>query len=252
MELTTAQKLADLNRRFYEDHAAGYARARATPQPGIRRILAMIPPGARVLEIGCGDGKVARALVADSDVAAYFGLDLSPAMLARAAVMGDEGQKHLRRPSSVVRPSFALADLTSPDWPRVLPPEPFTYILAFAVLHHLPGFETRARVLRTLAEHLAPGGACAVSNWQFARSERLKRRIVPWSTLGLSENDVEPGDYLLTWERNKRSGLRYVHILDEAEARRMAAGAGLRVVEVFRADGVSGDLADYVRMRKSG
>lgn len=243
MELTTARKLADLNRRFYDDHAAAYAHTRSTPQPGVSRILALIPPGARALEVGCGDGKVARLLVAGGVVSEYLGLDLSPAMLdrARAAVTGGDR-----------RPSFALADLTSPDWPRVLPPHPFDWVLAFAVFHHLPGFETRARVLHTLAAHLAPGGTLAMSNWQFARSERLRRRVVPWSALSLAEADVEPGDFLLSWERSHRRGLRYVHLLDEAEARTLAGAAKLEVTDVFRADGVSDDLADYVVMRKPG
>lgn len=90
-----------------------------------------------------------------------------------------------------------------------------------------------------------------MSNWQFTRSERLKTRIVPWSALGLDAGDVEAGDYLLSWERNGKRGLRYVHVLDEAEARRMAAVAGLSVTEVFRSDGVTGDLADYVTMVKA-
>ena len=293
MELTTAQQLADLNRRFYEDHAAAFARSRSTPQPGIQRVLAMIPHGARVLEIGCGDGKVARALAANSGVSAYLGLDLSPAMLERARVnlTQDErspretapghlalgfrnssfvilhsslGIRHssfgIRHSSFSIRHSsfgtlrghfsFALADFVDPGWTRALPPEPFDNVLAFAVFHHLPGGQTRAHVLRTLGERLAPGGALVMSNWQFVRSQRLQRRIVPWSTLNMSEADVEPGDYLLTWERNHRRGLRYVHLLDEAEARRMAEAAGLHVVEVFCSDGVSNDLADYVIMQK--
>src|SRR3989304_5519817 len=91
MELTTARKLADLNRRFYEDHAIAFAHPRAAPQPGVRRILAMIPGGATVLELGCGDGKAAQALAAGSQIAAYLGPDLSPALLERARkVTGDE------------------------------------------------------------------------------------------------------------------------------------------------------------------
>lgn len=91
-----------------------------------------------------------------------------------------------------------------------------------------------------------------MSNWQFTRSERLRQRIVAWSALNLTEADIEPGDHLLSWERNNRRGLRYVHLLDEAEARQMAAAAGLTVMEVFRSDGVTGDLADYVQIRESG
>jgi hypothetical protein len=69
--------------------------------------------------------------------------------------------------------------------------------------------------------------------------------------LNLSGSAVEPGDYLITWERHRRRGLRYVHLLDEAEARQLAEAARLDVVEVFHSDGVSNDLADYVIMHKS-
>ena len=257
MELTTTQTLADLNRRFYEDHALAFADSRPRLYSGVKRILALISPGARVLELGCGDGKVARALAANSKIAAYLGLDLSPIMLDRA-------RAGLPYPSGTIAPEakrsgggaegwgFALADLTSPDWPRALPPQPFDWILAFAIFHHLPGFTARVQILRTLADHLASGGTFVMSNWQFTRSKRLQQRIVPWSALNLAEADVEPGDYLLSWERNNRRGLRYVHVLGETEARQMAQAAGLIVVEVFRSDGVTDDLADYAQMRKSG
>ena len=244
MNPAIAARLADLNRRFYLEHALDFARRRSTPQPGIVRVLARIPAGARVLEIGCGDGKVARTLSAGPKVSAYLGLDLDPTLLERA------GRKTGNSISSlpIHRFAFAQCDLTSRDWPRVLPPEPYDWILAFSVFHHLPGSQARAEILRTLAAHLAAGGTVVMSNWQFTRSERLRRRVAPWSELSLAPSDVEPNDYLLRWERGGRQGLRYVHLLDEAEARRTAAAAGLAISEVFRSDGISGDLADYVRL----
>src|SRR5437867_12929810 len=91
MELTTARQLADLNRRFYADHAAAFAYARATPQPGIQRLLPRLPSGAHVLEIGCGDGKVARALVDQTNVGSYLGLDLDEGMIERARRRTEDG-----------------------------------------------------------------------------------------------------------------------------------------------------------------
>jgi len=42
------------------------------------------PPNARVLEVGCGTGVVARALAARPEVAEVIGLDPSPALLSKA------------------------------------------------------------------------------------------------------------------------------------------------------------------------
>jgi len=254
MELTTARQLADLNRRFYANHAAVFAHARSTPQPGSLRILNQIASGTHILEIGCGDGKVARALAAHTNIASYLGLDLDETMIEIAQQVTEAGGRRTEDGgwSSVLRPeSFVLADLTSPDWTGVLASRAFDWILAFSVFHHLPGFETRAQILRDLAGHLTPGGTGVMSNWQFTRSERLTQRIVPWSALNLTASDVEPNDYLISWERNRRRGLRYIHIFEESEVRQIAEAAGLTVVEIFRSDGVSGDLADYVVMRKS-
>jgi tRNA (uracil-5-)-methyltransferase TRM9 len=247
MELSTAQRLAALNLRFYAEHAENYADARPRLPTGVQRVLAAIAPGSRVLEAGCGDGKVGRAL-ARAGVGSYVGLDSSEPMLERARRYTTEYDGRTTD-NSVVRPSysvFAHADLASPSWSAVLAEGSFDWILGFAVFHHLPGYALRASVLRTLAGHLAGGGQVALSNWQFTRSERLKRRIVPWAQAGLSDDDVEPGDYLLSWERKRQRGLRYVHMLDQAETERMAAEAGLRVVESYSADGVTGDLSDYL------
>jgi tRNA (uracil-5-)-methyltransferase TRM9 len=243
MEMSTVAQLAELNRRFYEEHAENFADARPRLQPGVRLILDRIAPGARVLEAGCGDGKVARALPGVH----YTGFDQSLALLERARrYMPAAGSAGAVRPAAW---SFRPADLLSPDFPAQVPGAGFDWVLAFAVFHHLPSYAARERALRHLAERLAPGGTLVLSNWQFHTSPRLLRRQAPWSTVGLKPADVEPGDFLLTWERKGQHGLRYVHALDAAEARALAEAAGLTVVEVFQSDGVNGALAEYVVSR---
>jgi SAM-dependent methyltransferase len=70
--------------RYYDAMAASYTRtaARRYYHPRVRRFLAVVRPGDRVLDVGCGPGHLTRDL--DADV---VGLDLSPAMVdaARAA-----------------------------------------------------------------------------------------------------------------------------------------------------------------------
>jgi len=141
---------------------------------------------------------------------------------------------------------FQQADLTTTDWPKAIAGQLFDWVLAFAVFHHLPGYELRAAVLSKLAQHLAPGGRIALSNWQLTRGERHPQRLEPWSTAGLRTDDLEPGDYLLSWERKGRHGLRYVHELSPDEMGRLAAGAGREISGTFAADGVSGDLSEYI------
>ena len=60
--------------------------------------------------------------------------------------------------------------------------------------------------------------------------------------MSCAEEALEPGDYLLNWKREGR-GLRYCHLVDEAEVERLAAESGLRVRETFRAGGREGNLS---------
>ncbi len=74
-----------------------------------------------------------------------------------------------------------------------------------------------------------------MSAWQFTSSERLRRKIVPWATVGLRHEQVDTGDYLLDWERGGY-GLRYCHLCGEDELRSLCRNAGLRSMELWLAD----------------
>jgi hypothetical protein len=132
----------------------------------------------------------------------------------------------------------AAGNATCEERPR------FDFILAFAALHHLPGRETHLQILNAVRTLLTPEERFIHSNWQFLNSERLRQRIHPWSEIGLSDTDVDPGDYLLDWRRGG-FGLRYVHHFSEDELNALAAETGFRVVETFYSDGETSDLGLY-------
>jgi len=122
----------------------------------------------------------------------------------------------------------------------------FICILAFAVLHHLPGSDLREQVLKKAHELLQADGILIHSEWQFLNSERLKSRIIPWSQIGLGIELVEEGDYLLDW-RAGGQGLRYVHHFNENEMNELAMKTGFKILETFYSDGEGGKLSLYQR-----
>ncbi len=137
------------------------------------KVLETLPAAARLLDLGCGNGNLARALHRRGHEGRYVGLDFSPALLAenQAALAGQF--------------TFLQADLAAPGWDEDLPPGPYDAILAFAVLHHLPDADLRRAVLQRVRAQLAPGGRFYHSNWQFLNSPRLRARIQPWERVGL-------------------------------------------------------------------
>ena len=99
-------------------------------------------------------------------------------------------------------------------------------------------------MLRQARARLASPGRLIHSEWQFLDSPRLRARIQPWESIGLSPADLDPGDHLLDW-RSGGNGLRYVHHFSEEELAALAEESGFRVVESFRSDGENGRLGLY-------
>lgn len=232
MNPTTISLLLDLNRQFYQTFAVPFSATRHRLQPGVLRILELVEPSANLLDLGCGNGELAHELARCGHAGAYTGLDFSPALLEQAAA---------DQPADF---HFQLADLSSATWDAGLAGSRFNFILAFAVLHHLPGTKTRQQILNKAHSLLAPEGRLIHSEWQFLNSSRLAARVLPWETVGLSANDLDPGDYLLDW-RQGGTGLRYVHHFSETELEHLAHAAGFTILDSFLSDGENGRLGLY-------
>lgn len=231
-----ARLLVELNRRFYAEFGENFSATRRRIQPGVRKILSRLAGGERILDLGCGNGELARALAQSGFHGEYLGLDFSLPLLRDAGV----------QPGTFPVRFFAV-DLTSPDWS--LSTAHCSLLTAFAVLHHIPSHELRLNLLQQAHRLLAPEGHFVHSNWQFLNSARLRARIQPWETVGLSAADVDEGDYLLDW-RAGGSGLRYAHHFSEQELAELAAETGFRVAESFLSDGENGRLALYQVWKK--
>lgn len=228
-------QLIELNRQFYQTFAADFSATRQRLQPGVRQILEQVllklPLDAGLLDLGCGNGELQRALQRGGFKGFYVGLDFSPGLLQFTS-------------SQDSRAEFIQADLSAPGWDEDLPGAPFQAICAFAALHHLPGQALRQRTIQTVARLLAPGGRFIHSQWQFLNSPRLRQRIQDWGEIGLTPDQVEQGDYLLDWRAGGR-GLRYVHHFSLPELEALAHENGFEICQTFYADGAQGNLALY-------
>lgn len=114
--------------------------------PWLDRLGGAVPPGARVLEIGCGSGYGTQLLLTRFDPARVDAVDLDPAMIARA-------ERRLARFGDRVR----LAQGSVTDLQAALDSEDDSYdvVVDFGIVHHVP--EWRA-ALDEVARVLEPGG----------------------------------------------------------------------------------------------
>ena len=233
-----AQRLIDLNRKFYTDFGDSFSATRGRVQPGVRRIIDSLDGDERILDLGCGNGELARTLARNGYRGAYLGLDFSLPLLSDAESV-PKGFSAEFREVDLTKLS-AINDQLTGHW---------SLVTSFATLHHIPSQELRLEILKTTHSLLAPDGRFIHSNWQFLNSPRLRQRVQPWSAAGLSESDVDENDYLLDW-RSGGMGLRYVHHFSEDELAALAESSGFRIVDTFYSDGKEGNLALYQVWKK--
>lgn len=208
--------LIRLNRDFYNTFADSFSESRPVRQAGIERSLAVLDLS-KVLDVGCGDGRVRRLLPPDCR---YTGLDFSQRMIGRRA--GGPA-------------SFVLADLSQPI---PLASGQFAAVVCFAVLHHLPD-SFRGMLIGELARMATPDGRVVVSSWQIATDERMQRKVI---------RQLGNRDYLMSWKRGGE-GLRFAHHVDEDELKRLATDANLELEDLFYSDGRSGNLSLYAVLK---
>lgn len=184
------------------------------------------------MDLGCGNGNFLRDLIRRGHQAPLLGVDFSLPLLRDA--------------ESTPGVVFREADLSqlSANSEQLLITDGWSLITSFATLHHIPSAEMRLDILKTVRRLLKDGGRFILSNWQFLNSAKLKARIQAWDRVGINENDVDEGDYLLDW-RSGGEGLRYAHQFSAEELAGLADQAGMRVIDSFLSDGESGNLGLY-------
>ena len=227
-----AKQLIELNRRFYDQFGKSFSATRQRLQPGVKKVLDSIKADEPVLDLGCGNGFFLRELHDHGHQASLLGVDFSLPLLREA--------------ESTPGVEFYAMDLTklSTVGDQFLVPGSWSLVTSFATLHHIPSNEIRLDILRTVKTLLKPNGRFILSNWQFLNSEKLRARIQPWSRVGLSDSDVDEGDYLLDW-RSGGEGLRYAHQFSAEELHRLAEQAQMKVEAGFLSDGENGRLGLY-------
>lgn len=192
------------------------------------------------MDIGCGNGELAKELEKRGIQGDYLGVDFSPGLLEEARKI----------PLETIKAEFHQLDLSEEDWKSSPAGEalerlsPFTWCLAFAVLHHLPGEALRRSVVQNVRGFLERDGLFIHSVWQFLNSPKLRARIQPWEKAGLRADQVEAGDYLLDW-RHGGVGLRYIHHFNINELADLAAVGGFQILDTFHSDGEGGNLGLY-------
>lgn len=245
MDQAIINRLNEINKEFYQTFAGSFSRTRSRVQPGVIRIMQKIPKHGNWLDLGCGNGNLALEWINQGRTGIYYGMDASSALVEHA-------QSRLSSISldSGLNIGFHVADVLTENWSASLPQIGWDGVMMFAVLHHIPGFNQRFKVMKVLREMLGPGHPVYMSVWQLQNSPRLMSRVLPWSKVNIEQTCLEDGDVLMDWRAKdlgepEGKGLRYVHIFNEKELADLASASGFQVEESTYSDGHEGNLGLY-------
>lgn len=169
------------------------------------------PKDGRILELGCGGGRVALGLL-QAGYREVTATDFSPIMVSLArAVLADHDEAWERRVSQQDATALTYADGS------------FDHaIFAFNGLMCLPSREHRLAALRSIHRVLKPGGI-----FLFTASDREKGANAAYWAKEARPADVIPGD---RWHESDTSPV-FIHSSTEAETREELAETGFTVVE---------------------
>lgn len=146
MDLEEAYKILEENKETYNKVAEEFYQTRKKYSPEIEELKSYIKEGERVLDLGCGTGRLYE-IFKDKEVD-YIGVDFSKNLIEKAK---EEYGDH-----------FKIADILSLPFPDNY----FESVWAIAVLHHIPSKELRMRVLNEIKRVLKRNGRVIMTCWK--------------------------------------------------------------------------------------
>ena len=157
---------------FYETHGTEFSKSRYAVWPQVQAFLDALPAGAKVLDIGCGNGK---NMLARADLC-FTGVEPSAALCAICAERG----------LSVVQTDAHALPFNDAA---------FDAVIMIAVLHHIPPQE-QYKALFEIQRVLKVGGKALITNWAVEQPQESRRKF----TAGLNQviwkgKETEPLPY---------------------------------------------------------
>lgn len=218
MNKAQSDKILNLVKRNYAEIAESFDATRKKEiWPTMREYAAGVQSGDKVLDAGCGNGRLLEALK-DKKIE-YLGIDNSTELIKAAQ-------------NNYPQNEFRVADILNLD---NVPESGFDYIFCLAVLQHIPSVELRIKFLKNLASKLKPAGRLIVSTWNLGNMPKYRNLILRNRLLkafGLYR--LEARDLLFPWKNSQGESVsnRYYHAFTVKEIKELSRAAGLKIGEI--------------------
>ncbi|QQG52338.1 MAG: class I SAM-dependent methyltransferase [Candidatus Falkowbacteria bacterium] len=222
MKLELIQKLSALSKQSYNQIAADFDASRKKYLwPEMLEFASNIKNGAKVLDAGCGNGRLLEAF-RDKTID-YLGIDNSAALLNLAK-------------ANYPNYNFQELDLSAANFSDVnfLAGQKFDFIFCIAVLQHIPSRDLRVQLLKNFKTLLVPGGQLIISNWNLWASPKRSLLFKQALKKIIGLNKLDFGDIIFPWKNSAGEEVseRYYHAFYKRELKHLAHKAGFKKIVI--------------------
>ena len=243
MDVTKAQKLNELNKAFYKRYASSFSKTRSSAWQGWDRLARYVLGADSILDVACGNMRFwdYAVSVKESRTFEYYGVD-------DCVTLVPESARVMLQQLDIVECCIGQKSLAD----SIMAP-PCDLVVAFGLLHHVPGIDARIKLMNALVSKTNQGGIITVSFWHFMDDARIARnaRRATEEAQGLRALRFDDNDYFLGWQGDT-STLRYCHHFERREIESLVNAVRERaeLVEAFQADGRMVPLNTYIVLRR--
>ncbi len=192
----------------YDSIAREFSNTRHLPWQELSIFIPYLPEGGKVLDLGCGNGRLLKVLQSANKKFEYLGVDFSFNLLEQARQQFPEY-------------TFQKADMAKVDFP----PGSFEAVCLVASLHHLDSQKERAELLKKIYLWLKPGGILFMTNWNLLQPKYLKYIIK-----NISQKKAW-NDFFIPYRLPNKTGVywRYYHHFTKSELKALLRDAGFQL-----------------------
>lgn len=218
MRKEEAEKIIQETTVAYNRISDHFSVTRAAPWPEFQFLEPYLGVGRRVLDVGCGNGRLMSFL--EKFGVKYTGVDASERLVEIAKK---------RHHHSTLAPDFQVAGHTSLPFPD----RSFDVVCSIASLHHVPSHALREQAARECFRVLAPGGTLFLITWNFWQPQfwPLHFQTLAQKIRGRSPLDCK--DVFKPWKDSNGVILanRYCHAFTTRELATLVRNAGFAIVK---------------------
>lgn len=225
MNISHVNYLMEKTRRDYDEIAEEFSATRKTMWPELADLDKYAKAGDKVLDIGCGNGRLFGYLSEKVKDFSYTGIDVSGKLIEIA-------QKDFAGKGAEFKAFDGI------NIPYSGPPAGgFDAVFCLATLPHLPGEELRLKFLRNIKKAVKPGGLLIITCWNLWQIKFISNQIkmiANFITDKISGNEqYDWGDFYIPWR--KRDGKivhRYYHSFTQKELGSLLKKSGWEIKEL--------------------